>query len=91
LGFDAYPNPAVGPIRFRYALPSTIGRPPILGAGLGIYDLSGRLIRYLSLGNAERTTWDAADHQGRPVPAGVYFARLQAGEFSQTQRIVLVQ
>jgi hypothetical protein len=34
--------------------------------------------------------WAGADSQGRPVPAGVYFYRLEAGSAARTGRLVLV-
>ena len=35
--------------------------------------------------------WDATDHMGRPVSAGVYLYRIQSGEFVQTKKMVLVK
>jgi flagellar hook assembly protein FlgD len=36
-------------------------------------------------------TWDGRDDQGREVASGVYFCRLQAGEFGAVERLVLVR
>ena len=35
--------------------------------------------------------WDATDSMGRPVSAGVYFYKIQAGEFVQTKKMVLLK
>ena len=35
--------------------------------------------------------WDATDSMGRPVSAGVYIYKIQAGEFIQTRKMVLLK
>jgi hypothetical protein len=36
-------------------------------------------------------TWDARDAGGQEVSAGIYFCTMQAGEFSQTVKMVLLK
>jgi hypothetical protein len=35
--------------------------------------------------------WNGADTQGRAVASGVYFYNLEAGEFSQIRKMMLVK
>ena len=35
--------------------------------------------------------WDATNNQGEPVSAGVYFYNIQAGDFSQTKKMILLK
>ncbi|SVB96919.1 uncharacterized protein METZ01_LOCUS249773, partial [marine metagenome] len=35
--------------------------------------------------------WGATDSMGRPVSAGVYLYQIQAGEFVQTKKMVLLK
>jgi len=35
--------------------------------------------------------WDGTNNQGESVSAGVYLYKIQAGEFSQTRRIILLK
>jgi hypothetical protein len=57
---------------------------------LSIYDLLGREV--IKLVDEEKpageyeTNWNASSH-----PSGVYFLRMQAGEFSETRKVVLVK
>ena len=55
----------------------------------------GRSIK--SLINSNQTTgyrsvrWDATNNLGEPVSAGIYIYMIQAGEFRQTKKMVLLK
>ncbi len=62
---------------------------------LKIYDVTGRLVKdfpRLTL-NIERSTvlWDGSDDSGRRLPAGVYFMRLEAGDYKKVEKAVLLR
>ena len=40
---------------------------------IGIFDISGRLIRNWSLFSNQEIIWDGSDNQGRKLPGGIYF------------------
>jgi hypothetical protein len=62
---------------------------------LKIYNILGQEVR--ALVDEERepgyyaVTWDGRDEGGNEVPSGVYFYRIQAGDFSATRRMVLMK
>ncbi|HUU30027.1 MAG TPA: PQQ-binding-like beta-propeller repeat protein [archaeon] len=62
---------------------------------LKVYDLRGRLVQTLvnELREASNYSvfWDGTDLSGRKVASGVYFYRLQAGEFTRTRKMVLLK
>lgn len=72
-----WPNPATGLVSFRLRL----GRDG--AATVAVFDLAGRRVRAWADGDAaagERVIdWDFRDDQGREVPAGRYYLRLEAG------------
>ena len=35
--------------------------------------------------------WDATDNHGQPVPTGMYIYTIQAGNFVQTKKMILVK
>jgi DNA-binding beta-propeller fold protein YncE len=80
------PNPFVGTVTLTFTLATP--RP----VSLVIYDVGGRLIRQLSKGvlpaGEHRFRWDGRDSAGRSIPAGVYFSRFEAGDVSQTGKLV---
>lgn len=62
---------------------------------LKVYDAAGRLVATLvdehrGAGSHE-VTWDGRDDAGRMSSAGVYMYRLEAGNFIETKRMVLIK
>lgn len=63
---------------------------------LKIYDALGRLIRTLPITQLPndlitKVVWDGTDDSGRKVPDGVYFCRIEAGSFSQSQKLLFLR
>lgn len=84
-----YPNPFNPRTTLAFALPE--GRQ----VNLAVYGLDGARIRTLVNGRREagshEVVWDGCDEAGRPVATGTYFARIQAGDFRQIRKMVLVK
>ncbi|MFH1843890.1 MAG: choice-of-anchor D domain-containing protein [bacterium] len=85
-----YPNPFNPRTTIRYEL----AEPNVVV--LRVYDVTGQLIRVLRNGvqveaGRHEVIWHGRDELGRPVASGTYFARLEAGNFVQTRRMVLVR
>ncbi|MFI5372355.1 MAG: FlgD immunoglobulin-like domain containing protein [Candidatus Eisenbacteria bacterium] len=82
-------GPARGTTSLRYALPA----PGVVD--LTLYDDAGRHIRELAHGERPAgehvVAWDGRDQGGHPVPSGVYFARLVAGDRRRATAIVLMR
>jgi hypothetical protein len=92
--FQNYPNPFNPETWMPYQLvvPSPVR--------IHIYDLTGHRVRTLDLGQRQAGAylgrnraayWDGRDNLGQPVAAGIYFYRLEAGDFTATRRMVLVK
>ena len=84
-----YPNPFNPVTTLRYDLPeqSTVN--------IIIYDMLGRQVRPLINQTQEAgfksVIWNATNDYGKPVSAGVYLYQIQAGEFVQTKKMVLLK
>ncbi len=63
--------------------------------GLRIYDILGREVRELVKGEQKegcyRVAWDGRNNQGKEVTSGIYFCELQAGDYKQTRKLVLIR
>jgi hypothetical protein len=75
------PNPSNGAVTLDYGLPSTVE------VELAVYDVSGRVAQRISLG-ACVAGWHSV--QLDELSPGIYFVRMTAGEFSGTQRFVVL-
>ena len=62
---------------------------------LVIFDLHGREVALLHQGDLpaghHAYTWTAVDARGQPLPSGVYFAALRAGNYNETRKLTLVR
>jgi hypothetical protein len=86
------PNPAHGAARLRLAIAA---RDAGTSASVRVLDVSGRSVRTLVSGplgvGVHDLTWDLADEAGRPVAAGLYFIRADAGPIHATHRLIVVR
>ncbi|MEO0136301.1 MAG: T9SS type A sorting domain-containing protein, partial [candidate division WOR-3 bacterium] len=97
--FEVYPNPFNNNLTIKFQTPSLKSHNPNgnIGQGfsLAIYDVTGRMVKDFSrlTVNGERSTvvWDGSDDSGRKLPAGVYFVRLETGEFSMVKKVIFLR
>jgi hypothetical protein len=84
-----YPNPFNPETRIGYSLPKASH------VKLEIFNILGQRIKTIvdedqTIGNKE-VVWDGTDVRGEQVASGVYFYRLQAKDFVQTKKMVLMK
>ena len=57
---------------------------------LEVIDITGRRIWGTDLrGDARVVDWEGCNMNGAPIPHGIYLARLQAGEWRATVKVVV--
>lgn len=83
------PNPfrLVTTIEYGFVAPTHVS--------LKIYDIRGALVRrlvdeQLAAGH-HRASWDGRDSRGHRVGSGIYFCRLEAADFTETRRMVVLR
>ncbi|NWG29215.1 MAG: T9SS type A sorting domain-containing protein [Ignavibacteriaceae bacterium] len=87
-----YPNPFNPSTKIRFTIPSVIASAAKQSqlVSLKVYDVLGNEIETLvneeKPAGAYEITWNASD-----LPTGVYFYQLQAGDFIQTKKMVLMR
>jgi len=83
------PSPFTSRTSIEYAVPEA------QTVELGIYDLSGRLVRTLTSGHqpaGQHTAyWDGSDRNGDRVASGIYFVRYAAGDLVAERKLILLE
>ena len=83
------PNPFTGSITIDF---TTV--PSSAGIELDIYDVSGCRVRSFKpphAQNASAFVWYGNDDNGLSLPSGIYFIRLHAGDYQQTEKVLLIR
>jgi hypothetical protein len=84
-----YPNPFNPITTLRYDLPEDSN------VNISIYDMLGRVVKTMvnQTQNAgfRFIIWDATNDYNKPVSAGIYLYRIQAGEYISTKKMVLLK
>ena len=84
-----FPNPFNPITTLSYDLPNDSD------VRLAIFDMLGNEVATLVNTNQQAgfrsVQWDGTDSVGRAVSAGVYLYRIQAGEFVETRKMVLLK
>jgi len=84
-----YPNPFNPITSLRYDLPED-GL-----VNITIYDMMGRIVKTLinssQSAGYKSIQWNATNDRNKPVSAGLYLYTIQAGEFRQTKKMVLLK
>ena len=84
-----FPNPFNPITTIRYELPEDSF------VNVTIYDMLGNVVNNLinanQLSGYESIQWDATNNQGKTVSAGVYLYKIQAGDFIDTKKMILLK
>ena len=84
-----YPNPFNPITKLQYELPENSF------VNITVYDLLGKKVKTLvnttQDAGYKSVIWNATNDYGKPVSAGVYLYQIQAGEFVQTKKMVLLK
>ena len=84
-----YPNPFNPVTSLRYDLAENNL------VNITIYDMMGRevktLVNQAQDAGYKSVVWNATNDYGKPVSAGIYLYQIQAGEYIQTKKMVLLK
>jgi len=84
-----YPNPFNPLTNFTYDVPE------LSDVQIRVYNLLGREVSVIFNEQQQpgryTETWDGTDHQGRKLASGIYFLRMQAGDFTQMRKMTLLR
>ena len=84
-----YPNPFNSFTLIHYTIPIAEF------VKITVYDIVGceikTLVNYIQNAGYKSVQWDATNNQGQSVSAGVYLYTIEAGDFRQTKKMVLLK
>ena len=87
--YPAYPNPFNPETTISYDLPEQTF------VDITIYDIMGKkvctIVNVLQSAGHKSIIWNAKDDYGIAVSAGLYIFQVQAGDFIQTKKMILVK
>jgi hypothetical protein len=87
--YQNFPNPFNPVTILQYALPGDAL------VNITIYDIMGRQVKTLidrsQTAGYKSIQWDATNDNNQPVSAGLYLYTIQAGDYSQTKKMVLLK
>ena len=88
-----YPNPFNSITAIGYQLSGVSGRP--MAVTLKVYNLLGKRVKTLVDTQKEAgiylVCWDGTDDGSKSVASGIYFYRIEVGEYSQTRKMVILR
>ena len=87
--YQSYPNPFNPTTNIEFDIPIAV---PVR---IEIFNILGQKVRILVDENMKPgrklAVWDGKDDDSRDVSSGIYFYHLQAGEFAQTKKMILLR
>lgn len=87
-----YPNPFNPSTKIQYEIPQNQLNSRVK---LVVYNTLGMLVKTLVSGNVapgiHLAEWDGTNNNGISMASGIYFVNLQAGQFNQTRKMVLLR
>ena len=87
--YQNYPNPFNPTTTIDYDLPEDAL------VNITLYDMMGKIVKNLvsAQQNAgfQSVRWNSTNNNGQSVSAGVYFYRIEAGDFMQTNKMLLIK
>ncbi|MGB7053831.1 MAG: T9SS type A sorting domain-containing protein [bacterium] len=90
-----HPNPFRHTANIKWQIAGDGSKLKIDKVEIRVYDTSGRMVRdFTQLSGVTRTSviqWDGRDAHGRPLPSGIYFLKLTAGDNIAAEKLLLTR
>ena len=88
--YQNYPNPFNPATTIKYIIPETPYMASLPNVTLKVYDIVGRKIATL-VNDIKPAGVHSVQFDGSNLPSGIYFYRIQAGEFSLSKKMILMK
>ena len=95
ISVSVYPNPAIRESHIVFSISHNDSRFTTHDLRLTIYDISGRLVRSLTIRDSRFTIdeviWDGKDLEGKKVKSGIYFYRIEHKDFEERGKFIILK
>lgn len=88
--YQNYPNPFNPSTNIKFSIRQTENRIQKTVAKLIVYDITGKEVAVLLNEALQRGTYEVT-FDGSGLTSGVYFYKLQAGDYTETKRMVMIK
>ena len=81
-----YPNPFSDRISIRFCMEDNIEH-----TDLTIYDATGRVVKEFKNVSNNHIVWNSTDDYARKLHSGIYFLKLTVGDYTTTEKLLLIR
>ena len=85
VSLEVYPNPSLGNAAIKYGMPERANM------SLGLYDISGRLVKTLYSGTQEKGYYTINVGAYHDTPTGIYFIKLETNNYKATKKLTIIR
>ncbi len=85
ISLEVFPNPSLGNTVIKYGVPEKAD------ISLGLYDISGRIVKTLYSGTQEKGEHKVNVGAYHNTPTGIYFIRLDTGDYKATRKLTILK
>ncbi len=92
--FKIHPNPFKNTTDIRFQIPEVVGSRQYAVCSMKIFDITGRLVKqwdYTTIQQSSHISWDGTDSSNRKLLSGVYFLKFEVGDYSATEKLLLIK
>ena len=82
---EVYPNPSFGNVLIKYGVPEKAN------VSLGLYDITGRLVKTIYSGTQEKGYHTINVGAYHDTPTGIYFIRLETNNYKATRKLTIIR
>lgn len=86
IALQTNPNPFRSRVSIKFSMEHNVE-----DIKLKIYDATGRVVKVFNHLTNQQIFWNGADDLNRKLRSGVYFLKFEAGDYSATEKLLLIR
>ena len=86
---SVFPNPFSNTTNISFSIAQSAK------VSLKVFDMNGRLVTTLAneqmQSGSHEIKWNVSDANGKSIPSGIYLLRMEAGNYSETKKLLVIK